>query len=137
MHYSQRTEIRALRQPWVRDTIALYVCKIDTRNGQAIEAIAEPLAFHALIAADEMVEPAPTLRLTPGEAQQLIDQLWRTGIRPTEGAGSVGQLQATERHLEDMCTLVFTPNSKVSEPGPVPSTSPSFPKTSEPRPGSL
>lgn len=109
MHYSHRTEIRAQRQPWKRDTIALYVANITTRDGQTVESIAEPLVFHELTDDERMVEPAPTLRLTPSDAQQLMDELWRTGIRPTEGAGSVGQLQATERHLEDMRMLVFTP----------------------------
>lgn len=40
-------------------------------------------------------------------AQQLMDDLWRCGLRPTEGKGSAGQLTATEYHLEDMRKLVF------------------------------
>lgn len=38
--------------------------------------------------------------------QQLMDELWRVGIRPTEGKGSAGALAATERHLADMQSLV-------------------------------
>jgi hypothetical protein len=49
----------------------------------------------------------PFLSIQSGEAQRLMDELWHCGIRPTEGHGSVGQLAATERHLEDMRTLVF------------------------------
>lgn len=44
----------------------------------------------------------PTTELSMTEAQQLIDQLWNCGLRPTEGAGSAGSLAATERHLADM-----------------------------------
>jgi hypothetical protein len=41
------------------------------------------------------------------EMQELMDALWRCGLRPTEGVGSVGALAATERHLKDMQRLVF------------------------------
>lgn len=36
-----------------------------------------------------------------------MDELWQAGIRPAEGAGSAGQMAATENHLQDMRTLVF------------------------------
>jgi hypothetical protein len=49
----------------------------------------------------------PTLSLSTEQAQQLMDQLWRCGCRPTEAAGSAGSLAATQKHLEDMRTLVF------------------------------
>lgn len=52
-------------------------------------------------------EIPPVLSLDETEAQQLIDQLWDAGVRPTNGAGSVGQLAATEKHLNDMRALVF------------------------------
>lgn len=35
-----------------------------------------------------------------GGAQLLMDDLWRCGIRPSEGAGSAGHAAATERHLK-------------------------------------
>ncbi len=44
----------------------------------------------------------PTVQLKPDEAQELMDELWRCGLRPSEGTGSAGSLAATERHLEDM-----------------------------------
>jgi hypothetical protein len=40
-------------------------------------------------------------------AQQLMDDLWRCGLRPTEGHGSVGQLGAVKDHLRDMQALAF------------------------------
>ena len=49
----------------------------------------------------------PTFSLLPQQAQILMDDLWNCGLRPTEGVGSVGQLKATQNHLEDMRTLVF------------------------------
>jgi hypothetical protein len=56
-------------------------------------------------ALDSYQEPPLTLR--PEEAQNLMDELWRTGLRPTEGTGSAGSLAATERHLKDMQTIVM------------------------------
>lgn len=46
-------------------------------------------------------------------AQQLMDQLWQCGLRPTEGTGSAGALAATQQHLEDMRRIVF---HKLGEP---------------------
>jgi hypothetical protein len=40
-------------------------------------------------------------------AQELMDDLWQCGVRPSEGSGSAGSLAATERHLHDMRALVF------------------------------
>jgi hypothetical protein len=40
-------------------------------------------------------------------AQVLIDDLWRCGIRPSEGSLSAGSLLATQNHLNDMRKIVF------------------------------
>lgn len=45
--------------------------------------------------------------LEPTQAQQLMDDLWTCGIRPTEGKGSAGCLAATENHLKDMRAIAF------------------------------
>lgn len=52
-----------------------------------------------------MIEPM--MRLEIQEAQQLMDELWRCGLRPTEGTGSAESLAATERHLKDMLAVAF------------------------------
>lgn len=48
----------------------------------------------------------PTFRLRAEDAQKLMDELWRCGLRPSEGSGSAGALRAVERHLEDMRSIV-------------------------------
>jgi hypothetical protein len=106
--YSSRIEIRAHRQPWIRDTIALRIAQItDHDGGEHRVAIAEPLRLRTLSDEDMGTELRETLSISPSDAQQFMDELWRVGIRPTEAAGSVGQLAAVERHLDDMRTLVF------------------------------
>lgn len=49
----------------------------------------------------------PFMRLNKNDAQQLMDELWQCGFRPSEGTGSAGSLAATERHLKDMQTIAF------------------------------
>lgn len=50
----------------------------------------------------------PFLTLDPTQSQQLMDDLWQCGVRPSEGRGSAGQLASIERHLADMRRLAFT-----------------------------
>lgn len=45
--------------------------------------------------------------LTHEAAQQLMDDLWRCGLRPTEGQGSAGQRAALEAHLRDVRAIAF------------------------------
>lgn len=59
----------------------------------------------------DAVQP-PCHRLDPNGAQRLMDDLWAAGVRPTEGSGSAGALAATQKHLEDMRTLVFRTHPK-------------------------
>jgi hypothetical protein len=67
-------------------------------------ACAKPVEFEAV---ENGAWVEPTMVLGHDEAQQLIDELWRSGLRPTEGAGSAGQLASTERHLADMRAIAF------------------------------
>lgn len=48
----------------------------------------------------------PTASLTIQAAQRLMDDLWYSGIRPSQ-VGTEGQLEATQRHLQDMRALAF------------------------------
>lgn len=64
----------------------------------------EPLIFTAL-PKGSVCNPFATINSSA--AQNLMDELWRSGIRPTEGSGSAGSLAATERHLDDMRAIAF------------------------------
>ena len=44
----------------------------------------------------------PLMRMEPSEAQRLMDALWKAGLRPANGEGSVGQIGAMQKHLDDM-----------------------------------
>jgi hypothetical protein len=49
----------------------------------------------------------PTVRLTMENAQELMDDLWASGVRPTEGNGSAGAMRAAERHIDDLRKIAF------------------------------
>lgn len=58
------------------------------------------------IAEGSAEQPKPTFRLEPEALQELAEELARTGYKPEKGF-TQGKLDATEKHLEDMRTLVF------------------------------
>lgn len=47
-----------------------------------------------------------SFEMTNDRAQELMDDLWHAGLRPTEGFGSAGAIRAVERHLDDYRKLV-------------------------------
>jgi hypothetical protein len=67
-------------------------------------AVAQPLTFvdhdPGRVIAD------PTMRIDSESARQLMDELWRCGVRPTQ-VGTAGHLSALQAHLDDMRKLVF------------------------------
>ncbi|WBF05250.1 hypothetical protein [Burkholderia phage CSP3] len=99
MDYYQRHRITAEREPWARSISLRF--GIETEKGLRI---AKPVE---LVDHDERNIVPPLLNLPVQAAQELMDELWRCGLRPTEGTGSAGALAATERHLQDMRSLVF------------------------------
>ena len=86
---------------WMTNRIKLVVYA----RGAQVMAVAEPLTMRK-VEQGEMLG-APTLELRKAEAQALMDELWRVGLRPAEGSGSAGSLAATERHLKDMQTIAM------------------------------
>lgn len=57
------------------------------------------------------------LLLSSAEAQHLMDELYRAGVRPTE-AESPGQVAAMQRHLDDLRRLVFADRARPEVTGP-------------------
>ena len=91
-------EIRAICGPW-HDGVEFLIRDFSGSKRAVVKNITL-----------ENVEPgefqAPTLMLTKTAAQVLMDDLWSSGLRPTEGSGSAGSLRATEKHLDDMRRIV-------------------------------
>lgn len=69
-------------------------------------AVASPLLMTSITPELEGSVQPPTFSLTKEAAQGLLDELWSVGVRPSNGAGNVGELAATKYHLEDMRQIV-------------------------------
>jgi len=95
-----RMRITADRQPWSR----LIEIRIGVEDEKGNYAVARPVEMQ-VVGDGERVDPCLALR--PEAAQELMDELWRTGLRPSQEEGSTGQAAATQRHLDDMRTLAF------------------------------
>ena len=106
-------EVRARREMFLFDKISIRMLyKHGVQAGDPLEAarqisVVQPITLKVPDPLDWAKEIPAAFDLSPEEAQQFMDELWRVGIRPTEGAGSVGQMAATTRHLEDMRALTF------------------------------
>jgi hypothetical protein len=90
-----KIEFRANIEPW-RNCIDLRI----RANG---DDMALPVVFQK---AEPNTYYDPAMSFTVDSAQELMDELWRCGIRPAEGSGSAGSLAATQRHLDDMRALI-------------------------------
>jgi hypothetical protein len=93
--------VRCTLENWGMPRLSLSV---GVQNGDTF-SIAKPLTLEAI--KDPCASFEPTVVLSRDAAQELIDELWRCGLRPSEGSGSAGALAATERHLADMRALSF------------------------------
>jgi hypothetical protein len=89
------TEIRVMKSPWSFG--------VDVLIKQGNNVVSD-ITFREYNGG-EIVNP--TFNLNTNNAQRLMDELWIAGFRPSEGSGSAGALKATEKHLEDMRSLVF------------------------------
>lgn len=99
-------EIRAAAPIWT-DSVDLLI--LERQWGESkIKRVVSALTVKDVTEGDFL---EPSMRLTRDAAQQLMDNLWQCGLRPSEGSGSAGALAATQKHLEDMRTLVFKPSS--------------------------
>lgn len=104
--HRQRKEIHIERRFGSRD-FALHLLQYSHVMGVPTVGVAQDMKLLMSTPENEGTEYPPLMTLSADECQQFMDELWRAGIRPTEGAGSVGQLGAVQRHLEDMRSLVF------------------------------
>lgn len=91
--------------------VELRLCSLNAAGD--IDGEAQPAIFHS-IKEGEMWN-APMATITKDAAQNLIDELWALGYRPERGQMSIGQVAATEKHLNDMRTIVFS-RMKIAKP---------------------
>lgn len=54
-----------------------------------------------------LIPESAGLPLSAADAQQIMDELWRVGVRPNNGEGAPAQVEAIRAHLEDMREFAF------------------------------
>jgi hypothetical protein len=94
-------KVYAERRNFGRD-FSIWLIKM---QGEGYDQQATPVVWAPL--PPNTVVDEPCLTMNEKSAQALMDQLWSTGLRPTEGTGSAGSLAATQAHLQDMRAIVF------------------------------
>ena len=82
--------IRASRHDW-GNCVQLFIRDGDRRVEFSLAETMEPGMMYS-----------ESAQINNNTAQTLMDDLWSSGFRPTEGSGSAGSLRATEKHLADM-----------------------------------
>lgn len=102
-------DFSVLRMDWDRHISVLIRHYSPGRIGERSVAVARNITFERL-SSEEIdsgrIEVDPTLKLSYEEGQQLLDQLWNVGLRPSrEVGGGKGELASTQRHLDDMRTI--------------------------------
>ena len=91
---------------WVQRHYRAYAFSVINRpnhSGYQMFAALPPAAVEL----QEGDDPPTTFSLHLEAAQELMDELWRCGLRPTE-VGTAGELAAVRYHLQDMRALAFT-----------------------------
>ena len=101
--------LRAFYNPQWHFDIGLYMVSADKKT-RAVNLVMERLPDDGGCVSNE-----PFATLEKESAQQLMDDLWRCGIRPTEGEGTAGSMRAVERHLADARAIAF---AKLNSPVP-------------------
>jgi len=88
-----------------KHTIGFQVQEIDAQGN--IRAIGEPVIMKSVTSDGSVFHPTSTMTLRYEQAQTLIDDLWNSGLRPSENKYTSETFKATKAHLEDMRQLAF------------------------------
>lgn len=104
MEIVQRTlKIHAHAAPWWDGVEIAITARVELSDSRAY---VHDLCFREIDPpTGQVTEPA--LVLTMENAQQLMNDLWASGIRPSESLSPGGALQAMREHMKDLQRLVF------------------------------
>lgn len=87
--------------PWNGDAYAL---RLMHRDGNGQHSCAMPLTMQVHTPRNFI---DPFVRLDASAAQQLMDGLWRAGVRPVDAKAGDAQVAAIQAHLADMRRIAF------------------------------
>ncbi len=81
----------------------VYLIGRNTPNGQEFIS---PVEWKGIEALEGGVIPEPAFRITREQAEVFMEQLSGHGVKPPDVSLAEGKLEATERHLQDLRTLL-------------------------------
>ena len=99
-------ELRCNNDP-IRGAVSFYIGGWDKQSQKVY--LAKQVEFEAFDDSNAFaqVHREPSFLMTDHNTQKLMDELWRIGIRPSNGEGNVGQIGAMKEHLNDMRKIAF------------------------------
>jgi len=103
--YDKSIRLRAKKNFILFDSVEIYIFSTNFEKGQ--KTVCEDIVMKKITEEDMGIEIEPSLKLSPDNAQILMDDLWDCGIRPTEGAGTAGAMKKIEDHLKDLRIILF------------------------------
>jgi hypothetical protein len=83
---------------------AAVILRAKTHEGKCYIA---SLSWQELKEDDFAFEPQPLFVLQRQQAQVLMDDLWASGVRPTEGAGSAGAMREAQEHIATLRKVAY------------------------------
>lgn len=95
--------LRTRIQPsFATNGVEVYI--IETSDS-GVTSVGKPIEMQARNSG--VYEPCePTFHLFNLQAQELMDQLWMAGYRPTEGSGSAGAMKQAEDHIKSLKSVL-------------------------------
>lgn len=93
-----------------------YLFRLITFRAGGSSAVATAVTMAPCTDGDDV---EPFLRLDAKAVQQLMDDLWHAGVRPTNVKHSDERVDAMEKHLQDMRRLAFESIADVRRLTPV------------------
>jgi hypothetical protein len=96
----RRLKVRVRDAPFIRRGVEIYFFE---DLGDEKIAIIKDLVFETVERSKSIENKG--IHIGNDIAQELMDELWTCGLRPSEGTGSAGSLKATQDHLGDMQKL--------------------------------
>lgn len=103
--------VHAERQ-FMQQRVALFFYIFNSGERRTTHACEVQMTIRPVEPAMMSVGDNDPLLLERAQAQELLDELWRLGFRPQDGAGSLAHVEATQAHLADLRRLVFKDGGK-------------------------
>lgn len=88
--------------PQWSDLLEIAILSDQPRDENYVRRVLHPLQYEDFQGIGEGYEMPRAGTMTLENAQELMDALWSCGLRPSQGRGSAGAMDAVQEHLKDL-----------------------------------